>query len=683
MFSVLGTIGLLSMNACSKDFLKEEQITIPDTEYLKTQAGLDDLATGVYSKLKFKYNYTWGMALFNLGVDEFTDANNPSPSFNSYSTDLNASESTYGGSNLAPLFDNMYSGIESANSLIQYVPLYYDKASSSYNTRLGEGHFMRGYFYLQLLVQFGGVPLKLTPSNGVETYFTRASEEEIFAQVVTDLKQAYDLLPATVSEFGRVTKWAAAHYLAKAQLTRASELYASWNANYINADLDAVIKYGTEVVNAHPLVSDYTQLWDYQRANGANEKVSEVVLAAQFSDDQATWGRYGNQIHLYYPSVYQDLAGTSRDISGGREFSYARATNYTMDVFDRRNDSRFWKSFITMYGSNNTATAPTWNATNAALGPAGTVAGTKRFTGGQLAIKYVVNNAGDSRYRRVAGDNTGVLKNGVMQNTHTFVRYFEGEPQAWVGQHGNNGYFGVQSRSVALSKFRDGYRVSIASQFGTRDVIMARSAEDVLMIAEAYIRKGEGEYANAIAWINRLRARAGYKEGENRAKNVDGGQAYKNNSYALGKGGGFSANGAIYWEGNSYYESNGDMAQTTAATSILINSVDDVYNSAIDGPIYAKLGASANAQKMLCFLLNERTRELCGELYRWEDLARTKTLEARWKAFNDGYVRGNTVFNANTHYYRPIPQSFLDAITNQGGASLTPAEKQALQNPGY
>lgn len=29
-------------------------------------------------------------------------------------------------------------------------------------------------------------------------------------------------------------------------------------------------------------------------------------------------------------------------------------------------------------------------------------------------------------------------------------------------------------RSVALSKFRDGYRNSIASQFGTRDAIIAR-----------------------------------------------------------------------------------------------------------------------------------------------------------------------------------------------------------------
>src|SRR5690606_29985628 len=228
----------------------------------------------------------------------------------------------------------------------------------------------------------------------------------------------------TVTEFGRVTKWAAAHYLAKAHLTRASELYSGWNTNFVSSDLDAVIKYGTEVVNAHPLVNDFTELWDYQRANSANERVSEVVLSAQFSDDQATWGRYGNQIHLYYPSVYQDLAGTTRDISGGREFSYARATNYTLDVFDRVNDSRFWKSFITMYGCNNTNGAPVWTEGNAPLGPPGTTAGTKRFRGGDLAIKYIVNDAGDDRYEKVDNDNTGVLKDDIMQNTHTFVRYF-------------------------------------------------------------------------------------------------------------------------------------------------------------------------------------------------------------------------------------------------------------------
>lgn len=674
-----GTVGA-SITSCSSDFLNEDLTTQYSTQRFTTQDGLDELVTGTYQKLKFKFNYIWGIEMFNLGVDEFTDANNSIPSFNCYSADLNSAET---GAN-APLWDNMYGGIESANTLIQNIPLYYDKNNANYNTRLGEGYFLRAFFYLQLVSQYGGVPLKLQPSTSVETYFTRATEEECFAQIISDLEQAYSLLPTTPAQTGRITKWAAAHYLAKAHLTRSSELHSSWNSSYISDDLAKVIKYGTEVVAAHPLCNDYVNLWDYTKANSANEKVSEVVLAAQFSDDQTTWGRYGNQMHLYYPSVYQDLAGTKRDISGDREFSYACATNYSMDVFDRVNDSRFWKSFITTYGCNTNSGAPAWTAANAPLGPTGTVVGAKRFKGGELAIKYIVNNAGDSRYAAVSGDPTGVLKDGVMQNTHTFVRYFKDEPQAWVGQHGNEGYYGIQKRSVALSKYRDGYRNAVASQFGTRDAILARSAEDVLMVAEAYIRQGESQYSNAITWINKLRDRAAYKAGEDRTKHVDGGQAYKNNSYCNGLGGGFSADGAIYWDKNTYYESN-NMAVTTdaTATALHINSVSDVYNSTVDSPIYQKLGCTTNAQKMMCFLLNERTRELCGETLRWEDLARTKTLEARWKAFNDGFVRGNTVFNASTHYYRPIPQSFLDNITDQNGKALSAEQKQAMQNPGY
>lgn len=678
--------GLCMLTSCDDKFLEEDLITQKSTDTYKTQDGLDELVTGAYQKLKFKFNYIWAIECYNMGVDEFTSGANNMTGWNAYSTSLNATET---GAN-QPMWDNMYGLVEPANILIQNIPLYYSQKSSNYNTRLGEAYFLRAYAYFELVKQFGGVPLKLVPSTGVETHFKRNSLEECYKQIIDDFEKSYELLPETASQPGRITKSAAAHFLAKAHLFRASELYNDWNSSYKEADLDDVIKYGKEVIAAHPLCNDFVQLWDYQKANGDNEKVSEVVLAAQFSNDKATWGRYGNQMHLYYPSVYQNLAGCIRDISGDREFCYVSATEYSMQVFDRVNDSRFWKSFITTYNCNSTSGAPTYTAEDAAYLPEGKNVGDKRFVAKEIGVKYIVNNPGDTRFTDENGKKSdlGVLKDGKLEPQHTFIRYYKGEKFSWnISKDNTTGnYYNLMpaiNRSVALSKFRDGYRDSYNSQFGTRDAIIARSADDVLMVAEAYARKKD--YNNAITYLNMVRDRAGYSEGEDRAKHVDGGQAYKNNSVCTGGTAGRPGTECpIYCETNTYYESNNIPVSTAATKSQMhLNSLSDILNSAVDAPIYKALNLTSDYDKVMCFILDERTRELIGESQRWEDLARTKTLEARWNAFNCASTLGQGKFDPSKNYFRPIPQSFLDDLTNEKGQALTKEEKQAMQNPGY
>ena len=154
-----------AMTSCSDSFLEEDQITQYDTSYFNTQEGLDGLVTGAYEKLKFKFNYVWAIECYNMGVDEFTDANNTMPAWNHYSKDLNSAET---GAN-QPVWDNMFALIRAANIIVTNIPQYYDQNSDTYNTRLGEGYFLRAFAYFELVKQFGGVPLVLSYSNNVET----------------------------------------------------------------------------------------------------------------------------------------------------------------------------------------------------------------------------------------------------------------------------------------------------------------------------------------------------------------------------------------------------------------------------------------------------------------------------------------------------------------------------------
>lgn len=634
--------------SCKKSFLDEEQITLRNTANYLTEEGLDGLVIGMYQSLRFHFNYTWAYTTTNYGVDEFTvGGDRTEQMWNSYDASLNSTSA-----DVANIWDNMYENINSANIVIQNVPQYY--TGTNKNTRLGEGYFMRAFDYFKLVKQYGGIPIKLVPSETIQEEFTRNSAKEVYEQVIQDFTQAYDLLPATTTETGRITKWAAAHFLAKAYLFRASEINSSWNSDTKTADLQNTVKYADLVINsgAHTLATNFSDLWNFTAVDGPNEKNSEIILAAQFSNNTATKGRYGNQVHLYYPSIYQTLPGMQRDIPGDREFQRMRSTDYALDVFDRVNDSRFWKSFKTSYLCNKPTAAPKWTA---AYAPTPSQIGAFKFAGGEESILYIINDPGDTRY---------TATNINFRAPSMYVRYFSGESQNYLGGHGN---YGV-SQFVALSKFIDGSRDGITSAFGQRDGILARLAETYLIAAEAYGRMGQ--YAQAIPYINKVRDRAAYKNGEDRSAYTDGGIAYKTNAVAN------TAPFVSFSNKNSYFESN-NLTTTTASTlsNMHLNSESDIFNS--NREFYNNIGATSQTDKFISFILNERSRELMGELMRWEDLARTKTLVARTAAFN---AEAKPVDGKD--YLRPIPQSFLDVIKINGGP-LSSAQKAAMQNPGW
>ena len=221
----------------------------------------------------------------------------------------------------------------------------------------------------------------------------------------------------------------------------------------------------------------------------------------------------------------------------------------------------------------------------------------------------------------------------------------------------------------SLNKALDGSRFDVTSADGGRDWTIARLAETYLIAAEVKVR--QGDYAGALPYINKIRARAAYKENEDRGDYVDGGHYFKTGNPA-----------SSYITRNSYYISNNLPTTVKSATDLTINSTNNLPTQ--DEAIIAKLGISGEFERMMCLILNERTRELAGELLRWEDLARTKTLVKRTLTYNEDAIYETRAGGGlkEHHYLRPIPQAFLDQIW-QNGKPLTTEEKKAMQNPGY
>ena len=628
--------------SCDKTFLDEELTTRRGSAYYDTEAGIQSLVVGTYNQvLSVPFSTEMQFSTTNSGTDEFHvggDASNGT--WNNYDGGLKSIVTVSNANTVAAdaSWNASYIGIGLANQIIKSASEITSTNNAIKKTALGEGYFFRGFSYLKLVRQFGGVPLKLTVSTSVELEFTRETAEKVYAQVIDDLTKAYDLLDNTGASPAKVTKDAAAHYLAKAYLSRASEINDAWNTSTKASDLAKVVSLSDEVIARHPLATNYGDIWAYNKPNGTNESLSELILSAQFTGDlTATTFNFN---HLVFTARYDDMPYMQRDLTGMRPYSRLAPTYFTYDVFDQVNDSRFWKSFRTKHRTNK---------------------GSGKYVNGDLGIMYVINSPSDTRFTK-----TKYLDEIVYSKTNKTI------PSVFVAHASDGKSLMTDVRFPSLSKHFDGARLAINETRGTRDEILARSAETYLMAAEAKIRLanlGQGSFDAALPYINAVRKRAAYKSGEDRSYYTDGAAAYVVSALVP------NPDMNSFMTENSYYESN-NIATTTTATALDIVSATTL--PAQDVAVINKLGYSSTYDKMLCLVLNERTRELCGEFHRWEDLSRTKTLVARAKAYNPEAV----TYIKDYHVLRPIPQTFLDAIYSKG-AALTSAEKQAMQNPGY
>ncbi len=193
-------------------------------------------------------------------------------------------------------------------------------------------------------------------------------------------------------------------------------------------------------------------------------------------------------------------------------------------------------------------------------------------------------------------------------------------------------------------KFADPIRLTTTNNEarGIRNGTFARLADTYLALAEAWGRKGD--YAQALTYVNILRKRGSFKAGEARSPQI--------------------------WQFLGGPTALDNTEASNLATDVLFttNAPSEHYPASV----------VSTTSRFIHFILNERTRELCGEFYRWEDLVRTETLFDRTKLFNEDVSPSFAPY----HKLRPIP--YLQMIAQSvNGKPMSAADMAAYQNPGY
>jgi starch-binding outer membrane protein, SusD/RagB family len=527
------------ITSCDDKFLTEDSRSEIQDDYLSTATGLNDGVNGAYSYLRvfieneeFAHQTTMGTDLWTNGFD------GGDKHFNFYNANLNSRTGS-----LNTTWNRLYAGINTTNAVISRAPQVVGMDESVKAVRVGEVKFLRALFYHTLVQMWGPVHLTLEETQGIQTEAQRASVSAIYDAIIADLNDAISVLPAEAEDYGRATKPAAEHLLASVYLSRAGTDAAQAD------DYAKAAELAETVINDYDfeLLDDFADVF----AQGdAAERHSEVVFAIQNSQDLLTLGE-GNTLHAYWLMKYDDLPGITRDLANGRPWARFRPTDFTLTtLFDKEHDARYEKSFKRVFYANTPGTYTTINGHQMTL------------ANGDTAL-YIVDEEWPADKIADAGYSVYTLS---LQTDRVYP---------------------------TLSKHLDPMRPSVPEMRGSRDFLLFRLGETLLIAAEALMM--DDRKSEALVYINRLRTRAA-KVGE-----------------------------------------------TDAETQANIAAMQ-VTEADLD----------------IDFILDERGRELLGEMKRWFDLTRTGKLVERVKKYNP-HATGIQDF----HVLRPIPQNQIDRTSTE------------------
>lgn len=260
-------VGILTYSSCKNDFLDTQPLDKISSEATWKDGPLSEaFVFNVYSFLG--YGGFEEQALAAL-TDEamFTHAGRNINTFN------DGAETPSNLAWLSPTYEwgRMYLAIRQANIALENLPTSTFPNDVLREQLTGEAHFLRAYYYHQLLRFYGGVPI-ISKSYGLNEDYTiaRNTYEECVNFIVADLDQAAQLLDGKTAIAGRASKLAALALKSRVLLYAASDLHDGPTAS---ANSSTLSSYGNLNLVAYTS-GDRTARW--QAAKNAAKAVLDA-----------------------------------------------------------------------------------------------------------------------------------------------------------------------------------------------------------------------------------------------------------------------------------------------------------------------------------------------------------------------------------------------------------------------
>ena len=685
--------------SCS-DFLEEDNKTgeTADLAY-NTKIGIDGLIQSAYT-----YTHGWwgkepSLGLAECGSDLFYFGyDNKQKSLMKYDLSAEAlGNNTADNPCLDEYWEMFYAAVDVCNNALKYVPTCTAIDDIKKAAYLGDAYFLRALYYSQMVAMWGPIPYNAEPVSSINNNPVRVPEAEIYGHILDDLKLSMEnfkkaniMSVKTATATGRASYYSAEALYARVALYAASWLGASAVSGYGNLYNEALTA-ATDVINnsGAKFYSRYSDTWNMNNEEATSN--TENLFAVHYSNDLSA----------------------GRDNCVPYRFSDEGTGNFnsliTRKGYSRNGGSASLLMFVSLWNngcddlgnSGQKDTQVFWRVA------AGKTTIKSKMTGTDIEVGkyYSPYGRGFTRYLpslylwKILDEvkETDQRYNGTLLTSYR-IPYELSKNPAKYPKMSEQEFKDYEEAYKEDGNYFNGGGIAILYS-----ILDGNSAEGQALQAEAkdkyrlqFAFGGDipvytsGDPATALPTEGGKATSDVYGDARYKSEKIEGRRSFPGIKKFLD-----DQYDASY---PTYDISYRDIMVLRLAEMYLIKAEAELAtNGNALNTINQLRAARAIAGKdnsisgtvTIETILKERALELCGEYQRWFDLKRTHTLIDHIKKYN-AQASGNI---AVKHYYRPIPLSELEAVTNRSGENVPQDANGVLQysstaegmwqNPGY